>query len=346
MNHLVSAMPSKVAMEPFSSVDYKRTSVEEIRRLRLITGIKTPFLPDGRIDLDTYDHMIKVQISNRVEGVLVGSTAGEGHLLSRDEHLMLIGHTVKHFNKSICIIGYTGSYSTRDAVYMTEQGFALGMDASLQINPYYGKTSTKGLVAHFESVLSIGPAIIYDVPYRTGQDIPASVMHDLAQNSPNFIGVKECVGNERVKDYVDKGIVMWSGIDDQCHEAMWRCGAVGVTSIAANLIPGLMHKLVFEGENSELNAKLNVLFKWLSCEPNPIPLDTALAQLGVVKPVFKLPYYPLSLEKREEFVEIVKFIGRENFIGEKDVQVLSDEEFILVGVVPKKMKDFVLVSKY
>lgn len=101
--------------------------------------------------------------------------------------------------------------------------------------------------------------------------------------------------------------------------------------MASNLVPGLMRELMFEGKNLGLNKKLLPLMKWLFCEPNPIGLNTALAQLGVVRPIFRLPYVPLSLEKRVEFVEIVKEIGRENFIGEKDVEVLDDDEFILVS---------------
>lgn len=293
--------------------------------------MKTPYLPDGRIDLESYDEMMKVQIANGAEGVLVGSTAGEGHLLSWDDHIMLIGHTASRFGKSIRVIGFTGSNSTGEAVRATEQGFAIGMDAALQINPYYGKTSIQGLVAHLEALLPLGPTIIYDVPYRTGQDIPADVMHDLARNSPNLVGVKECAGNERVRDYVDKGLVIWSGVDSHCYEAMWTCGAVGVTSVASNLVPGLMRKLVFGGEDTLLHEKLKPLFQWLSCEANPIPLNTGLTQLGVIHPVFRLPYYPLPLEKRNEFVEIVKAIGRDNFVGDKDVQVLNDDDFILVG---------------
>jgi 4-hydroxy-tetrahydrodipicolinate synthase len=293
--------------------------------------MKTSYLPDGRIDIESYDEMMKIQIANGVEGVLVGSTAGEGHLLSWDEHIMLIGHTSNHFGRSIRVIGFTGSNSTGEAIRATEQGFAVGMDAALQINPYYGKTSIQGLVAHLEAVLPLGPTVIYDVPYRTGQDIPADIMHDLARNNPNFVGVKECAGNERAKDYVDKGLVIWSGVDNHCYEAMLTCGAVGVMSIASNLVPGLMRELVFEGENALLYEKLKPLFQWLSCEANPIPLNTGLMQLGVIHPVFRLPYYPLPLEKRKEFIEIVKAVGRDNFVGDKDVQVLNDDDFILVG---------------
>lgn len=88
---------------------------------------------------------------------------------------------------------------------------------------------------------------------------------------------------------------------------------------------------MFEGKNPFLNSKLMPLMEWLFKEPNPIRLNTALAQLGVVRPIFRLPYVPLPLENRIEFVLLVKDIGRQNFVGDKDVQVLDDDDFILIG---------------
>lgn len=114
--------------------------------------------------------------------------------------------------------GNTGSNSTREAVHATEQGFVVGMHGALHINPYYGKTSNEGLVKHFDSVLGMGPTIIYNVPGRTGQDISPSVIERISGN-PNFVGMKECVGNDRVGAYVEKGLSVWSGNDDQFHEA-------------------------------------------------------------------------------------------------------------------------------
>ncbi|PIA46032.1 hypothetical protein AQUCO_01600358v1 [Aquilegia coerulea] len=316
---------------PMRSLEVKnRTSSDTIKSLRLITAIKTPYLPDGRFDLEAYDALMHMQIVQGAEGVIVGGTTGEGHLMSWDEHIMLIGHTVNCFGGSIKVIGNTGSNSTREAIHASEQGFAVGMHAALHINPYYGKTSLDGLVSHFEAVLNMGPTIIYNVPSRTGQDIPPSVIHRVAQNA-NFAGMKECVGNERIKDYTDNGIVVWSGNDDQCHDSRWDFGAVGVVSVTSNLVPGLMQKLMFGGKDHSLNSKLMPLIDWLFREPNPIGLNTALAQLGVVRPVFRLPYVPLPLARRIEFVNIVKELGRENFVGEKEVQVLEDNDFILIG---------------
>ncbi|XP_043722451.1 4-hydroxy-tetrahydrodipicolinate synthase, chloroplastic-like [Telopea speciosissima] len=316
---------------PMRSLEVKnRTSVEEIRSLQLITAIKTPYLPDGRFDLEAYDALMHMQILNGAQGVIVGGTTGEGHLMSWDEHIMLIGHTVNCFGGSIKVIGNTGSNSTREAIHATEQGFAVGMHAALHINPYYGKTSMEGMVAHFEAVLPMGPTIIYNVPSRTGQDIPPRVIHTIAQ-STNMAGVKECMGNDRIKEYTDNGIVTWSGNDDQCHDARWGYSATGVVSVVSNLVPGLMRKLMSEGLNSTLNAKLMPLIEWLFREVNPIGLNTTLAQLGMMRPVFRLPYVPLPLARRVEFVNIVKELGRENFVGDKDVQVLDDDQFVLVG---------------
>ncbi|PKI67095.1 hypothetical protein CRG98_012516 [Punica granatum] len=306
-----------------------RTSVDDIKSLRLITAIKTPYLPDGRFDLEAYDDLVNMQIVQGAEGIIVGGTTGEGQLMSWDEHIMLIGHTVNCFGASIKVIGNTGSNSTREAIHASEQGFAVGMHAALHINPYYGKTSMEGLVQHFNSVLSMGPTIIYNVPSRTGQDIPPRVIHSLSDNS-NLAGIKECVGNDRIKEYTDKGIVVWSGNDDQCHDARWNYAATGVISVTSNLVPGLMRELMFGGKYPSLNSKLMPLINWLFEEPNPIGLNTALAQLGVVRPVFRLPYVPLPLEKRIEFVNLVKEIGREYFVGDKDVQVLDDDDFVLV----------------
>ncbi|KAI5080579.1 hypothetical protein GOP47_0003762 [Adiantum capillus-veneris] len=315
---------------PMKSFELKNsTPVEDIRKLRLITAIKTPYLPDGRFDLEAYDKLVHSQIEKGVEGVIVGGTTGEGQLMGWDEHIMLIGHTVNCFGGVMKVIGNTGSNSTGEAMHATEQGFAVGMHAALHINPYYGKTSHEGLLFHFQSVLSMGPTVIYNVPTRTGQDIPPSVIEKL-KDLPNFAGVKECVGNNRIKGYTERGVAVWSGNDDQCHDARWEFGARGVISVVSNLIPGLMHDLIIKGKDKGLNEKLLPLIDWLFAEPNPIGLNTALAQLGIVRPVFRLPYVPLNIKKRREFVDLVKSIGREHFIGDRDVQVLSDEDFLVL----------------
>ncbi|KAG2258783.1 hypothetical protein Bca52824_078077 [Brassica carinata] len=276
------------------------TNTEDIRSLRVITAIKTPYLPDGRFDLEAYDNLVNTQIEKGAEGVIVGGTTGEGQLMSWDEHIMLIGHTVNCFGARIKVIGNTGSNSTREAIHATEQGFAVGMHAALHINPYYGKTSIEGMTAHFQTVLHMGPTIIYNVPGRTSQDIPPHVIFKLSRNA-NFAGVKECVGNNRVEEYTENGIVVWSGNDDQCHDSRWDHGGLELYRLLA------------------IWFQLLPLIDWVFQEPNPIGVNTALAQLGVARPVFRLPYVPLPMSKRVEFVKL------------RDVQVLDDDDFILIG---------------
>ncbi|XP_058744118.1 4-hydroxy-tetrahydrodipicolinate synthase, chloroplastic-like [Vicia villosa] len=308
----------------------KRATMEELRSLRMVTAVKTPYLANGRIDLDTYDNLVNMQIAKGVDGILVAGTTGEGSLMTWDEQIMLIAHTVKSFGDKVKVIGNGGSNCTSEAITATERGFAVGMDAAMHINPYYGKTSSEGLIAHYNCVLSIGPVIIYNVPARTNHDIPPSVVEKLAEH-PNLIGIKECIGNDRVKMYTSKGLHVWTGTDRESHDARWECGAAGLYSVAGNLIPGWMKELVVEGKNPSLNAKLAPLFDWIFHVPTPVALNTALAQLGVIKPVFRLPHVPVPIEKRREFVNLVKEFGRENFVGEKDVQVLDDEDFIIVA---------------
>ncbi|CAA0836033.1 4-hydroxy-tetrahydrodipicolinate synthase 2-chloroplastic [Striga hermonthica] len=290
---------------PMRSYEVKnRTNVDEIKALRLISAIKTPYLPDGRFDLEAYDTLVNMQIDGGVEGIIVGGTTGEGQLMSWDEHIMLIGHTVNCFGSSVKVIDNTGSNSTREAIHATEQG----------------------LVFHFESVLQMGPTIVYNVPSRTGQDIPLGVIWALAQN-PNLAGVKECVGHARVGEHVSNGLVVWSGNDDECHDSRRDHRGRGVISVASNLVPGLMREMMFGGKNPGLNARVLPLVKWLFEEPNPIGVNTALAQLGVVRPVFRLPYVPRAMEKRVEFVKIVEELGRESFVGDEEIRVLDDDDF-------------------
>ena len=305
-------------------------SIASVKAAALITAVKTPYLPNGKFDLVAYDALIEHQIANGVEGVIVGGTTGEGQLMSWDEHIMLIAHTVNMFGDRLRVVGNTGSNSTREALHATEQGFVVGMDAALQINPYYGKTSAAGLRAHLAACLAEGPAIVYNVPGRTGQDIPDDIILELAQH-PNFLGVKECTGNARIGAYHARGVPCWSGNDDEAHDARHHHGGSGVISVTSNLLPGLFSRLMHGGKpEPELNASLQALVKWLFCEPNPIPLNTALMMCGLVRPVFRLPYVPLSRAQREEGAVLLRAV-QQHIPGCAEVRVMDDSEFKLIG---------------
>ncbi|WP_042145487.1 MULTISPECIES: 4-hydroxy-tetrahydrodipicolinate synthase [unclassified Pseudoalteromonas] len=301
-------------------------SIEQIKQASLITAIKTPYLSNGDIDLKTYDALVNAQIDNGVEGIVVGGTTGEGQLMNWEEHLMLIAHTVTLFSGKLIIIGNTGSNNTREAIKATEYGFATGMHASLQINPYYGRTSDRGVKEHFERLLALGPAFVYNVPGRTGQDLTPEIIEPLAKHE-NFIGVKECAGNERIAAYESKGIACWSGNDDECHDGRHLFNSHGVISVTSNLSPALMRQLM-DKQDDVLNKQLIPLMNWLFCEPNPIAINTALAMTSAANPVFRLPYLPLTLEQRDAGFALMSDINSSDLVG-TTLNVMSDDDFII-----------------
>jgi len=309
-------------------------ATKKIQAMRLMCAIKTPYLADGSIDLVAYDKHAEHLISNGVEALIIGGTTGEGHLFSWEEHLVLIAHTKAIFGDRVCVVGNTGSNHTGESIEATKKGFAVGMDCALLINPYYGKTSARGMLMHINAAMGFGPAIIYNVPSRTGQDLTPEILTNTSwtgealSNHPNFAGVKECCGPERIKILSDMGMFVWSGNDDLCHQERHECGAQGVISVTANVVPGLFSQLMTE-KNDELNAKLVNLYSWLFSEPNPIGLNTMLMQLGMAFPMFRLPYTPRDAVARAEAVEIINAIGVEHFpVGEAGVRVLDDADFL------------------
>jgi len=301
--------------------------MQRIHSASLMTAIKTPYTSDGELDLDTFDQLAEAQIAAGVEGLIIAGTTGEGHLMDWEEELMLIAHAAHRFGDRLLIVGNTGSNNTREAVRATRFGFSVGMHAALQINPYYGKTSDRGLREHFQRLLGLGPAIIYNVPARTGQDLQPALIEDLAQHS-NLLGVKECAGNERMGHYESKGIACWSGNDDQCFEGRHRHGAHGVISVIANVVPGLMRKLM-DTDNPALNERLQPLMAWLFHVPSPNALNTLLAMTGAVQPVFRLPYAPVDKAAREQALALLSELDESDWVGNK-LNVMDDSDFTLV----------------
>ncbi len=298
--------------------------MKRIKAASLITAIKTPYNAQGEIDLATYDQLVAKQIDAGVDGIIVGGTTGEGHLLSWEEHLMLIAHSVHRYSDKLVIVGNTGSNNTREAIKATKNGFAMGMDAALQINPYYGRTSNKGVLEHFKKVLDIGPTFIYNVPGRTGQDITPDIIEPLSKHE-NFVGVKECTGNERIAYYEKQGIACWSGNDDESFAGRHECGSHGVISVTSNIIPKIMRTLMDENDIA-LNERVQGLMKWLFCEPNPIALNTALMMTDAVETNFRLPYQALTLEQRQQGFELLSAFDNNELVGD-ELALLNDSDF-------------------
>jgi 4-hydroxy-tetrahydrodipicolinate synthase len=298
--------------------------MKQFKAASLMTAIKTPFNVKGEIDFNIYDQLVVKQIKAGVDGIVVGGTTGEGHLLTWEEHLILIAHSVHKHGKDLLIIGNTGSNNTREAIKATQYGFAAGMDATLQINPYYGRSSSEGVIAHFEKLLDIGPAFIYNVPSRTGQDLTPELIELLSKHK-NFIGVKECTGNERIAYYEERGIACWSGNDDESAAGRHQYGSHGVISVTSNIVPNLMRQLM-DAPNDSLQQSMQPLMQWLFCEPNPIAINTALMMTGAVAPIFRMPYKALTKVQREQGLALLANITKGELVGDK-LMLMADDDF-------------------
>tara|TARA_R110000744_G_scaffold34651_6_gene80577 strand:- start:1926 stop:2834 length:909 start_codon:yes stop_codon:yes gene_type:complete len=298
--------------------------MKQFKAASLMTAIKTPYNAKGEIDFNTYDQLVAEQIKAGVDGIVVGGTTGEGHLLTWEEHLILIAHSVHKHGKDLLIIGNTGSNNTREAIKATQYGFAAGMDATLQINPYYGRSSTAGVSSHFHKLFDIGPAFIYNVPSRTGQDLTPDLIEPLSKHK-NFIGVKECTGNDRIAYYEERGIACWSGNDDESAAGRHQHGSHGVISVTSNIVPGLMRQLM-DAPNDSLQQRMQPLMEWLFCEPNPIAINTALMMTGAVAPIFRMPYQALTKIQREQGLALLAELAKDEIVGDK-LMLMADDDF-------------------
>jgi len=289
--------------------------------MKVITALKTPYTKQGKIDFDTFSKLIQRQIDNNIKSFVVAGTTGEGHLMNWEEQILLIKHTVDNF-KNVEIIANVGANSTNEACRATEFTFGIGIDKALQINPYYGIPCKDGLYSHLSLLMDFGPTMLYNVPSRTGQDIPFEIASTLSTHD-NFKGIKECHSEERVKKYVAQNIPVWSGNDNEAAAAS-VAGAQGVVSVMSNICPE--HTLKLMTDNDEIhNEKYNLLFNWLFKKPNPIGVNTALAMMGLTEPVFRLPYLPFTKIERQ----IGKEILTEHF-NIQNVKVLDDNDFIIL----------------
>lgn len=258
----------------------------------------TPFAKDGSVDYGRLHSIVDEQVECGVEGICAVGTSGESPTLSHDEHHKVIEKTIEFAKGKVKIVAGTGANSTSEAISLTKAAIAMGgADACLQVTPYYNKPNAEGLYRHFMTIADLGlPVILYNVPGRAGREIPLDVVQRLAKH-PNVVAIKEAAGSvERVsaiKNLVPDFTVL-SG-DDSLVVPMISVGAEGVISVASNVIPkdmGDMVRFAMEGDfrkAREYHAKYYPLFHDLFIDVNPVMVKEALAIMGKIERVFRLP---------------------------------------------------------
>ncbi len=268
------------------------------------TALVTPFAEDGSVDLESYRRFVDWQIVSGIDFLVPCGTTGESVTLDEDEYRAVIRACVEETRGRVPVVAGAGTNNTAHAVHLSRIAEKAGADAVLSVTPYYNKPTQEGLVLHFRKIaeaISI-PVVLYNVPGRTGCNILADTAIRLAQ-IPGIIAVKEASGNlGQIMDIIagrPAGFSVLSG-DDAVAFAIVALGGQGLISVASNIIPAEMSRLIALVRAGALQEAREIQYRYLSLmnlnfvESNPIPVKYAVSRLGRIKEVYRLPMCPMA----------------------------------------------------
>jgi 4-hydroxy-tetrahydrodipicolinate synthase len=279
------------------------------------TALVTPFQRDGRVDEKALRRLVQFQLREGINFLVPCGTTGETPTLEHGEYLGVIRVLVEEAGDKVPIIAGLGGNNTRKIAAMAQEVQALGVQGILSVSPYYNKPTQEGLYQHFKAIAEATtlPVILYNVPSRTASNIEPPTVARLSV-IPNIIGIKEASGSitqqMELLTLVDPGFAVLSG-DDAFTFPLMSLGGVGLISVASNEIPGPMTRLttlLLEGKYDEarrLNAQLLPLMQANFIETNPIPVKAALAMMGMIEEVYRLPLVPMKPENRAKLEKVL-----------------------------------------
>lgn len=272
------------------------------------TALVTPFL-DGKVNYPMLQQLLKRQVEAGIKAVVLSGTTGESATLTDSEKLKMFTVAKSYVGDSCKIIAGTGSNSTAHAVELSQAAQEAGADGLLVVSPYYNKATPDGLVAHYLSIAHAVriPVIMYNVPSRTGVDIPVSVYKRLSA-IPNVVGIKEASTDitkiTKIKAACGDDLAIWSGNDDQTVPVL-SLGGKGVISVLSNVCPvetAAMAEAALAGDfdtAAALQCQLQELVELLFCEVNPIPVKAAMKCVGFDCGGCRLPLTPMQKENQK-----------------------------------------------
>jgi 4-hydroxy-tetrahydrodipicolinate synthase len=285
----------------------------------IYTAVVTPFRK-GRIDEQAFQKLIRDQVRGGVDGVVPVGTTGESPALRFDEHIRVIELAVKAAKGRVKVLAGTGANATTEAINLTKAAEAVGADGSLQVSPYYNKPSQEGLFQHFRKIARATklPIILYSIPGRCNIAIEVPTVLRLAKACNNIVGIKEAGGDadrvSQLRAALGQRFTILSG-DDALTLPFMAVGAEGVISVASNIIPREISKMVnaFVAGKADAALKLHQkyypLFKDLFIETNPVPTKAALAMLGKCTEEYRLPLCKMSPANRSQLAKTLKACG-------------------------------------
>jgi 4-hydroxy-tetrahydrodipicolinate synthase len=254
-------------------------------------AIITPMKENLEVNYDKLDEILEEQIAGSTDAVIICGTTGESATLSEEEHMDVIRFTIERVNHRIPVIAGTGSNSTATAVQLSKEAAEAGAEGLLLVTPYYNKATQNGLIAHYTKIANEAklPAILYNVPSRTGCAIqPATAAH-LVKNVEYIVGIKEASGNignvAKIMHLCDGKIDLYSGNDDQIIPLL-SLGGIGVISVLSNVAPAYVHDMIYKFFDGDIQGSCKMqldaipLCDALFCEVNPIPVKAAMNLMG------------------------------------------------------------------
>lgn len=269
------------------------------------TALITPF-QNGAVDVPAFEALIERQIAGGINGIVPVGTTGESPTLGAEDHIEVIRLAIKAAKGRIKVIAGTGANSTSEAIELTQAAEKLGADASLQVCPYYNKPSQEGLYLHFKAIADSTslPIMLYSVPGRSSIEIAPETAARLAADCKNITAIKEAGGSvDRINQLVQAlpdGFGILSG-DDPLTLPFISCGANGLVSVAANLVPEVISKLVNHCLAAEFTEALAMQKQYyplmrglMSLDVNPVPIKTAVALQGHCSDELRLPLAPMA----------------------------------------------------
>jgi len=279
-------------------------------------ALVTPFYSDGSLDLPSLGRLIDFQVSSDTDAILVLGTTGESSTMTDKERRECISYAAEKVGGRVPLIVGTGTNRTAYSVELSKFARECGCDGVLVVSPYYNKASDEGLVRHFTAIADAAdcPTILYNIPSRTGVNIPLSVYERLADH-PNIVGIKEASGNisyaADITSRVGDKLALYSGNDDQTVPII-SLGGCGVISVAANIIPREIHDMAVSAVSGNIVAaasaqkKYHELFKALFCEVNPIPIKAACEITGLCSGTLRLPLCEIGKDNLARLTDVLK----------------------------------------
>jgi 4-hydroxy-tetrahydrodipicolinate synthase len=279
------------------------------------TALVTPFSRDTTVDVEALRRLAQFQLREGIDFLVPCGTTGETPTLEHGEYLDIIRVVVEEAGGKVPVIAGVGANSTSKVIDLAQEVEKIKVQGLLSVAPYYNKPTQEGLYQHFEALAESTrlPVILYNVPGRTGSNIEPATVARLSK-IPNIVGIKEASGSitqqMEVLNSVEPGFRVLSG-DDVFTFPLMALGGVGIISVVSNEIPGQITKLahlLLEGKIEEarkLHFRLLPLMQANFLETNPIPVKAALAMMGMIEEVYRLPMVPMKPENRAKLEKVM-----------------------------------------